>query len=92
MLRRRRSLLWLLAPYALYLVALPVVDRIDPVVISLPLFTFWMLVAALLTPLLIWLRSGAGLSSRWPARLPVEGQRELVEPNQVAMPSEEAAS
>lgn len=55
MLRRRRSLLWLLVPYVLYLATLPFVNRVRPVVLSMPFFTFWILIAVLLTPLTVWL-------------------------------------
>lgn len=55
MLRRRRSLLWLLAPFLLYIGALPFVNRVRPVVLGMPFFVFWMLLATLLTPLAILL-------------------------------------
>lgn len=55
MLKRRRSLLWLLGPYVLYLAVLPLVNRIHPVILGIPFFTVWMFVAVLLTPLTIWL-------------------------------------
>lgn len=55
MLRRRRSLLWLLVPYVLYLAVLPLVNRVHPVVLTMPFFTFWILIAVLATPLCIWL-------------------------------------
>lgn len=76
MLRRRWSLLWLLAPYVLYLVALPVVDRIQPVILSMPFFTFWMLIAVLLTPLVIWLAARRDPLWRKPSRpAPAEDER-----------------
>lgn len=52
---RRRSLLWLLAPYALYLGVLPLVNRVHPTVLGLPFLFFWMLVATLLTPAVVTL-------------------------------------
>ncbi len=55
MLRKRPSLLWLLGPVVLYLVALPFVNRIEPIVFGLPFFVFWMLLATVLTPVSIWL-------------------------------------
>lgn len=55
LLRRRRSLLWLIVPYLLYLAALPLTDRVYPVVASMPFFTFWTVIAVLATPLFVWL-------------------------------------
>lgn len=54
-LRRRPQLLWLLVPYALYLGALPFVNRVDPVVLGLPFLFVWLLGATLLTPVAVWL-------------------------------------
>lgn len=54
-LRRRPQLLWLLAPYVLYLGALPFVNRVDPVVLGLPFLFFWLLGATVLTPVAVWL-------------------------------------
>ncbi|MFD5396135.1 DUF3311 domain-containing protein [Streptomyces sp. NPDC127097] len=53
--RRRPALLWLLLPYALFLVALPLVNRVTPTVLGLPFLFFWMLLATLATPLAVWL-------------------------------------
>ncbi|MEV5240507.1 DUF3311 domain-containing protein [Streptomyces cinnamoneus] len=57
MLKKRPHLLWLLAPYVLYLAALPLADRVHPTVLGLPFLFFWLLLATLLTPaavLLAW--------------------------------------
>ncbi|MFB7637152.1 DUF3311 domain-containing protein [Streptomyces sp. NPDC056149] len=53
--RRRPALLWLLLPYVLFLVVLPLVNRVTPTVLGLPFLFFWMLLATLLTPLAVWL-------------------------------------
>ncbi|MEU9113442.1 DUF3311 domain-containing protein [Streptomyces sp. NPDC048483] len=53
--RRRPALLWLLLPYVLFLVALPLVNRVTPTVFGLPFLFFWMLLATLATPLSVWL-------------------------------------
>jgi hypothetical protein len=53
--RNRSSLLWLLAPFILYIGALPWVNRVHPLVLGMPFFLFWMLLATLLTPLTIYL-------------------------------------
>ncbi|MER7009965.1 DUF3311 domain-containing protein [Saccharopolyspora sp. NPDC000359] len=55
MLKERKSLWWLMGPVLLYLVALPLYNRVEPVVLGLPFFMFWMLLATLLTPACIWL-------------------------------------
>ncbi|MEV0440034.1 DUF3311 domain-containing protein [Streptomyces spectabilis] len=52
---RRPQLLWLLAPFALYLGALPFANRVDPVVLGLPFLFVWLLGATLLTPVAVWL-------------------------------------
>ncbi|MER0242343.1 DUF3311 domain-containing protein [Streptomyces sp. HSW2009] len=52
---RRRSLLWLLTPYVLYLGALPLVNRVHPTVFGVPFLVFWMVVATLATPVGVWL-------------------------------------
>lgn len=52
---RRKSLWWLLGPIVLYVVALPLYNRIEPIVLGLPFFMFWMLLATLLTPACVWL-------------------------------------
>jgi len=50
MFRNRASLCWLAGPPVLYLAAVPLVNRVEPVIFGLPLFMLWMLVATLLTP------------------------------------------
>ncbi|MBB5155269.1 DUF3311 domain-containing protein [Saccharopolyspora phatthalungensis] len=55
MLKKRKSLWWLFGPVVLYVLALPLYNRIDPVVLGLPFFMFWTLLATLLTPACIWL-------------------------------------
>lgn len=51
----RRSLWWLLGPVVLYVLALPLYNRVEPVVLGLPFFMAWMLLATVLTPVFIWL-------------------------------------
>ncbi|CAM5340678.1 hypothetical protein SSPIM334S_08453 [Streptomyces spiroverticillatus] len=53
--RRRPQLLWLVVPYVLYLGALPLVNRVQPVVLGLPFLFVWLLGATLLTPVAVWL-------------------------------------
>ncbi|MFJ9420116.1 MULTISPECIES: DUF3311 domain-containing protein [unclassified Streptomyces] len=53
--RRRPALLWLLLPYVLFLVVLPLVNRVTPTVAGLPFLFAWMLLATLATPLAVWL-------------------------------------
>ncbi|MEV0783439.1 DUF3311 domain-containing protein [Streptomyces sp. NPDC050423] len=55
MFRRRPQLLWLLVPYVLYLGALPLVNRVRPVVLGLPFLFLWLLGATVLTPVAVWL-------------------------------------
>ncbi|MFE1177321.1 DUF3311 domain-containing protein [Streptomyces sp. NPDC058773] len=63
--RRRPALLWLLLPYVLFLVVLPLVNRVTPTVLGLPFLFFWMLLATLATPLAVWLaRRGDRARSR----------------------------
>ncbi|MET9292871.1 DUF3311 domain-containing protein [Streptomyces sp. NPDC003077] len=52
---RRATLLWLLAPYVLYLAVLPLVNRVTPTVLGLPFLFFWLLLATLFTPVAVWL-------------------------------------
>lgn len=52
---KRPALLWLLAPYALFLGALPLVDQVRPTILGLPFLFFWMLLATLLTPAAVFL-------------------------------------
>ncbi|MFJ9035580.1 DUF3311 domain-containing protein [Streptomyces sp. NPDC102406] len=71
MINRRPHLLWLLVPFALYIGALPFVNRVEPVVLGLPLLFVWLLAATLLTPVAVWLtwrgdrraRAGKGVRS-----------------------------
>lgn len=51
----RASLWWLLGPFVLYVVALPLYNRVEPIVLGMPFFVFWMLLATLLTPVCVWL-------------------------------------
>ncbi len=55
--RGRRSLLWLIVPFALFVFALPLANRIDPVILGLPFLMFWILISVILSPLSIWLAS-----------------------------------
>jgi hypothetical protein len=55
--RHRRTLLWLLVPYLLFVVAIPFVNRIDPVVLGLPFLFVWVLIGVLVSPAAIWLAS-----------------------------------
>ena len=55
--RGRRSLLWLLVPFVLFVVALPLANRVDPVILGLPFLAFWVLISVMLSPLAIWLAS-----------------------------------
>ncbi|MFE9552714.1 DUF3311 domain-containing protein [Streptomyces sp. NPDC006692] len=54
-MRRRIHVLWLGVPYLLYLGALPLVNRVRPVVFGLPFLFLWLLIATLFTPLAIWM-------------------------------------
>jgi hypothetical protein len=38
--RGRRSLLWLVVPFGLFVLALPLANRIDPVILGLPFLFF----------------------------------------------------
>ena len=51
----RRSLLWLAVPFVLFVLAIPLANRIDPVILGLPFLFFWALLAVNLSPLAIWL-------------------------------------
>jgi hypothetical protein len=53
--RGRRSLLWLIVPFVLFVFALPLANRIDPVILGLPFLAFWVLISVILSPLAIWL-------------------------------------
>jgi hypothetical protein len=52
---RRRSLLWLTVPFLLFVLAIPLANRIEPVILGLPFLFFWALVSVILSPLAIWL-------------------------------------
>jgi hypothetical protein len=51
----RRSLWWLAVPFLLFVLALPLANRIDPVILGLPFLFFWTLASVLASPLAIWL-------------------------------------
>jgi hypothetical protein len=53
--RGRRSLLWLAVPFLLFVLAIPLANRQDPVILGLPFLFFWALISVLLSPLAIWL-------------------------------------
>jgi hypothetical protein len=53
--RGRRSLLWLIVPFVLFVFAMPLANRIDPVILGLPFLAFWVLISVILSPLAIWL-------------------------------------
>lgn len=53
--RARLHRLWLLTPFVLYLGVLPLVNRVDPVVLGLPFLVVWLLGATVLTPFAVWL-------------------------------------
>ncbi|MFF3458013.1 DUF3311 domain-containing protein [Streptomyces sp. NPDC002730] len=55
MLKRRPQLLWLLVPYVVFLAALPLVNRVRPLVLGLPFLFIWLLGATLVTPLAVWM-------------------------------------
>ena len=51
----RRSLLWLTVPFLLFVAAIPLANRVEPVILGLPFLFFWALLAVILSPLAIWL-------------------------------------
>ena len=51
----RRSLLWLAVPFVLFVLAIPLANRIDPVILGLPFLFFWALISVIVSPLAIWL-------------------------------------
>ncbi|MFE7568100.1 DUF3311 domain-containing protein [Streptomyces sp. NPDC057539] len=53
MLRHRPHLLWLLVPFVLFLVALPWVNRVEPVILGLSFLSLWLLGATVLTPVAV---------------------------------------
>ena len=55
MIGRRRSLWLLLVPFVVFLVALPFVNHIHPLIFGVPFFTIWMLVGVVCTPVAVWL-------------------------------------
>ncbi len=55
MFAKRRSLWWLLGPVVLYVLALPLYNRVEPVILGLPFFMAWTLLATVLTPGCVWL-------------------------------------
>ncbi|MFJ1746056.1 DUF3311 domain-containing protein [Streptomyces sp. NPDC088116] len=74
MLRHRPHLLWLLVPFVLFLVVLPWVNRVDPVILRLPFLSLWLLGATVATPFAVWLtwRGDQRLRRRSAAR-PISG-------------------
>ncbi|WP_130290492.1 DUF3311 domain-containing protein [Pseudonocardia sediminis] len=46
---------WLLVVPVLYVGALPLVNRVEPLVFGLPFLAVWLFGATLLTPLAVWL-------------------------------------
>ena len=53
--RGRRSLIWLTVPFLLFVLAIPLANRAEPVILGLPFLFFWALLSVLLSPLAIWL-------------------------------------
>ena len=51
----RRSLLWLTVPFLLFVLAIPLVNRAEPVILGLPFLFFWALLSVILSPLAIWM-------------------------------------
>ena len=54
-LKGRRSLIWLTVPFLLFVLAIPLANRVEPVILGLPFLFFWALLSVLLSPLAIWL-------------------------------------
>lgn len=54
-LRERRSLGWFLVVPLVWVVAIPFVNRIDPVVLGLPMLAWWVVLAILVSPLAMWI-------------------------------------
>jgi len=73
MLTNRRSLWWLLGPPVVYLAVLPLVNRVEPIVLGLPFMMFWMLLATLVSPLFVWLAAKG--DPVWAAARRAERQR-----------------
>jgi hypothetical protein len=51
----RRSLFWLAVPFVLFVLAIPLANRVEPVILGLPFLFFWTLLSVLLSPLAMWL-------------------------------------
>ena len=51
----RRSLIWLTVPFLLFVAAIPLANRVEPVILGLPFLFFWALLSVLLSPLAIWM-------------------------------------
>jgi hypothetical protein len=54
-IRGRRSLWWLAGPPVAYLAAMPLANRVEPVIAGLPFSAAWLLLATLATPVFVWL-------------------------------------
>jgi hypothetical protein len=54
-LKGRRSLIWLTVPFLLFVLAIPLANRIDPVILGLPFLFFWALLSVILSPAAIWM-------------------------------------
>lgn len=52
---KRPQLLWLAAPFVLFVGALPLANRVQPALGGVPFLLLWLLGATLLTPLAVWL-------------------------------------
>ncbi|MCY0929748.1 DUF3311 domain-containing protein [Streptomyces sp. H27-H1] len=52
---KRPQLLWLAAPFVLFVGALPFANRAQPALGGVPFLLLWLLGATLLTPLAVWL-------------------------------------
>ncbi|WP_330330636.1 DUF3311 domain-containing protein [Streptomyces sp. NBC_00536] len=53
---KRPQLVWLAAPFVLFLGVLPLVNRVEPLVFGrVPFLLVWCVGATLLTPLAVWL-------------------------------------
>ncbi|MCF3122525.1 DUF3311 domain-containing protein [Streptomyces arenae] len=68
-------MLWLLGPFVLYVGALPLANRVRPVVLGLPFLFFWLLAATLLTPLCVWLAHRGDRKQRDGGRTQGDGSR-----------------
>ena len=53
--RGRRSLWWLTVPFLFFVAAIPLVNRVDPVMLGMPFFAFWCILGVIATPAAIWL-------------------------------------